>query len=232
MNLHSMRHTTTYSATLLPTTSGERFHALLKAAEPRCVCTWQEMPLGNAELLLLEGEAQTLSAGWPPCLVMIDCPVPLHVAHPSQRIFHLDADFTVASLLDVLDRAAVWLLQIRSQRPSRVERAAQMASQRYKLRRWVTLGEEWTQREYTLAIALLTREFMAPEMLCNLSGLTKEQMQRLLAELTHLDALAVEISAHSSDPPPSDFFPARVGFFTRLSRLLMNTKSISNQEPR
>ncbi|WP_435475783.1 hypothetical protein [Variovorax sp. GB1P17] len=217
-------HTATFNAALLSPAVQERFQTLFSVAERKSVLAWQEAPLPRAEVVICDSDLQDLSTEGSSCTVFVGAAVaPTQpAATNATRRFQLMPDFTVGQLLDTLDRAAVWLLEVRSQK--RVQQRAQEAelpSSSYQLRRWVTLSADLSAPGYVRAMALLTREPMSIERLCNHSGLLGWQAQDLLTELKRLDVLSVTgaaIRQPAAQAAPGTDRPG--SFFSKLSRWL------------
>jgi hypothetical protein len=220
-------HTATFNSALLSPAVRERFQTLFSVAERKSVLAWQEAPLPRAEVVICDSDLQDLPTEGSSCTVFVGAAMaPTQpAATGATRRFQLMPDFTVGQLLDTLDRAAVWLLEVRSQK--RVQRAqeAELPSSSYQLRRWVTLSADLSAPGYIRAMALLTREPMSMERLCNHSGLLGWQAHELLAELKRLDVLSVTGATacrpSSSQAAASNANPrGSGGFFSKLSRWL------------
>ncbi|WP_124458919.1 hypothetical protein [Variovorax sp. KBW07] len=224
-------HTATFNAALLSPAVRERFQTLFSVAERKSVLAWQEAPLPRAEVVICDSDLQDLPTEGSSCTVFVGTAVASTqpAATSATRRFQLMPDFTVGQLLDTLDRAAVWLLEVRNQKRMQRAQDAELPSSSYQLRRWVTLPAELSTPGYIRAMALLTREPMSMERLCNHSGLLGWQAHELLAELKRLDVLSV-----TGAPPrrPSGQATAsnansrdRGGFFSKLSRWLRQSVS-------
>lgn len=224
-----MRHNTaTFNAALLPPDIRTRFQSIFKVAERRSVVAWKESTLDDAELLVVDHEPPALPGDGPTCTIFVGLPAVAHAGAQTQmqRRFQLAPDFTVNQLRDTLDRAAVWLLDMRSQSEMHADEAEaqpprQAEDTQYKLRCWATLGPNFAAPGYTRAAALLTREPLSLERLCEYSGLSKAHGRDLLQELKRLGVLQVmERTEKTATTSPSVPGNTGNGFFSKLSRWL------------
>jgi hypothetical protein len=220
-------HTATFSAALLSPAARERFLALFTVAERKSIFGWQEASLVRAELVILDGEQNSLPVVGAPCVVFVGASIAAATGK-LKRCFQLTPDFTISQLLDVLDRSAVWLLELRTQAQMRLQETGDAGSPGYKLRRWVTLAGEFSGSGYTRAMALLTREPMTLEKLCSHSGLDNRECRKLLEQLARLDVVqtfqATTRSPRGTDP--SDRQREGSGLLSKLSRWLRQGRSV------
>lgn len=231
-----MRHNTaTFNTALLSPDIRMRFQSIFKVAERRSVVAWKESALGNAELLVVDSEPPAQLGDGPTCTIFVGPPATAHVGSQPQmkRRFQLTPEFTVNELCDTLDRAAVWLLDMRSQSDIYANEAearplSQDEDTQYKLRRWVTLGPNFSVHGngYTRAAALLTRESMSLERMCEHSGLSKEHGRYLLEELERLGVLQVIDRVAETAATPSAPGNIGTGFFSKLSRWLRQNRQL------
>ena len=223
-----MRHNTaTFNAALLPPDIRTRFQSIFKVAERKSVVAWKESTVDDAELLVVDDEPPALPGDGPTCTIFVGPSAMAHTGPQTQmqRRFQLAPDFTVNQLRDTLDRAAVWLLDMRSQSEMHADEAEaqsqrQAEDTQYKLLRWVTLGPNFSAPGYTRAAALLTREPMSLERLCEYSGLSEVQGRDLLKELKRLGGLQVMERTEKTAAPLPVPGTTGTGFFSKLSRWL------------
>ena len=98
-----------------------RFSDLFGVASRKSVFAWQESPVPLAQVIVLDASSDLLSlASKPPCVIWVglDRPAPDNF---SAWMGQLGRDYTVADLIDMLDRAAVFLLDWKARQPVQVD---------------------------------------------------------------------------------------------------------------
>jgi hypothetical protein len=97
-----------------------RFAALFSVAARKSVFAWRESPVGQAQVVVLDVSSNLMRLQpLPPCVIWVGRDQP--TAHlPEAWVGRLPQDYTVADLIDILDRAAVFLLDWRARRPDPV----------------------------------------------------------------------------------------------------------------
>ncbi len=94
-----------------------RFSELFGVASRKSVFAWKESSLPQAQVVVLDTSSDLFSlASKPPCVIWVG----LERAAPSNFsawMGQLGRDFTVADLIDMLDRAAVFLLDWKARQP-------------------------------------------------------------------------------------------------------------------
>ena len=91
----------------------QRFEALFAVASRKSLRGWRQVPLVSAQVLVVDGNMPAPeAAGWMPCVVYVGgVPQGQHLERTQQRLAtYLDMNFTLSDLIDMLDRAAVFLM--------------------------------------------------------------------------------------------------------------------------
>ena len=179
------------AADLLMPSLYERFAHLFSVASRKSVLRWKEVSCFKAEVLLLDRSLgpQMLPVK-APCVICVGGAAPGPAAN-APWVARLDANYTLADLIDVLDRAAVFLLDWRARQKSAApavgaavaaapEDAARYA---YQLSTWVSMGAPFNSGGCVRALALLSREPVTLRQLCEHSGLERATAHALLAQL-------------------------------------------------
>lgn len=192
----------------------QRFETLFADAAARSLRNWRQVPLVSAQVLIVDGHLPAPEAAeWTPCVIHVGG-LPQGAAPgqtPQRWAASLGAEFTQADLVDVLDRAAVFLMdwQVRQQLAASqaLERAlADLQRQgadcmyRFQLSAWVALPAPWNRAECLRALAMLCRGPMDIPALCEHSGISCETAIELLQQpglrsLLHCSLRSVRRSA-------------------------------------
>lgn len=153
-------------------------------------------------------------------------------APQAQWTARLQSGYTLADLIDVLDRAAVFLMDWRARQkmtaasadtawesPAAARIAFGASHQRFQLSSWVSLGAPFRSGGNVRALALLTRAPVSLAQLCEHSGLAPAAAQALLAELSRRSVLRTETAAAAPDVRADRHRPAgHGGLVQRLAR--------------
>lgn len=172
----------------------QRFEALFAVASRKSLRGWRQVPLVSAQVLVVDGSLPVPEAAvWMPCVVYVGgVPQGQHLERTQQRLAtYLDLDFTLSDLIDMLDRAAVFLMdwKVRQQLASSqaLERALDLVRQqgedcryRFQLKAWVALPAPWNSSECLRALAMLCRGPMDVATLCEHSGMEPAAVADLL----------------------------------------------------
>ena len=105
---------------------------------------------------------------------------------------HLDVNFTLGDLIDMLDRASVFLMDWKARQQANSSQALQKSisdlqtmgmdcPHRFQIKAWITLPAPYNAAESLRALALLSRGYIDARTLCEHSGITIEQAVRLLS---------------------------------------------------
>jgi hypothetical protein len=190
-------HTGCLAASLLTQDLKNRFDSLFAVAERKSVFSWTEVAPSKADVILMDRHTRVLSVQAPPCLVFVGN-APDAARCNFDWGLSIDADFTVSQLVDLLDRAAVRLLDLRARQASASGAAASgQEPERYALKRWASLALEFRSTGQLRAMALLSRGAISFDQLCRHSGLRDIQVEALLAELTRMDVLRIAAPSRS-----------------------------------
>lgn len=197
-----MTQVASIAADFLTPESRQRFCALFSVAARKSITSWKEMPVTAALVLLLDH----VDCGMPVGLATAPCMICIGDAgqQPLRNVpwvGQLRADYTLADLIDVLDRAAVFLLDWQArQRTLQASRAAPAvpgagAECAYQVTSWVALGPPFQTGAGMRAMALLTREPVTLGQLCEYSGMDMPLARSLLAVLELRQVLRTTVLA-------------------------------------
>jgi hypothetical protein len=182
-----------------------RFLELFSVASRKSVFAWREAALSRAQVLVLDTSAGHIDLPhWPPCVIWVG-EQPARWMRASTWVGRLPPDYTVADLIDMLDRAAVFLMdwKARQPQPAFVPVGAQAlatgqsaeATARYRLASWVALAAPFNGPSYLRALAMLAREAVTVAQLQEHGGLASEQASALLVELRQRGVLRTQVAA-------------------------------------
>jgi len=214
------------SAELLTPSSRHRFEQLYGVASRKSVLPWKEVPRDRAQLIVLDqGMADAISSlGKAPCVVCIG-QVKTAMLDGATWVGRLDANYTLSDLIDMFDRAAVFLLdwdaRNKVMRKESEQAAATPQEFRYQLKSWVSVGAPFNTGACIRALALLSREPVSIAQLCLHSGLDTMVARGLLVELGRRGVLRgvalPAIPAASSPSHPREPLHSK-GLLSRLGR--------------
>lgn len=219
------------SAELLTPNSRHRFEQLYGVASRKSVLPWKEVPRDRAQLIVLDqGMADAISSlGKAPCVVCIG-QVKTAMLDGAIWVGRLDANYTLSDLIDMFDRAAVFLLDWDARNKVMRKESEQAAAQpaaatpqefRYQLKSWVSVGAPFNTGACIRALALLSREPVSIAQLCLHSGLDTMVARGLLVELGRRGVLRgvalPAIPAASSPSHPREPLHSK-GLLSRLGR--------------
>lgn len=218
-----------------------RFFELFGVASRKSVFAWHEAVLPQAQVVVLDMSSDLSRLQFrPPCVIWVGgLPAGASLGAWTGR---LAADYTVADLIDVLDRAAVFLLDWKARRPvpTAVAPARALADSgvpppaapgamgaaqgtRYRLAAWIVLGAPFDGAGCTSALALLARQPVTAQQLQQHSGLPPAMVLDLLQELARRKVLQASVLAPPATPAPHAPRGAAAvhqGFVRRLSHWL------------
>ena len=223
------------SADLLTSSVRQRFVQLFGVASRKSVLPWKEVPRARAQLLVLDhGTADAAAAiAAAPCVLCVGA-VRADMLRNVSWVGRLEVNYTLSDLIDVLDRAAVFLLdwqarqKIISQRQQAEKAAAAPAPTAkqeflYQLKSWVSMGAPFNNGACIRELALLSREPVSIWQLCTHSGLDPATARHLLVELGQrgvLRGIAIadhspSVSARAQQPLHSSGLLGRLGRWIR-----------------
>ena len=219
------------SADLLTPSARHRFVQLFGVASRKSVLPWKEVVRDRAQLVVLEqGMVGAVSSlGSSPCVVTIGA-VQAPALNSASWTGRLEVNYTLSDLIDVLDRAAVFLLdwEARQKMMANRERAQQTQAPAatkqeflYQLKAWVSMGSPFNNGACIRALALLSREPVSLAQLCTHSGLDNATARSLLVELGQRGVLR-GIALQEKRPAPASSRPRQPvhssGLLGRLGR--------------
>lgn len=216
------------ASSLLAPTLRARFSELFGVASRKSVFSWQESVLPEAQVVVVDGASDLMRLqNRPPCVIWVGAAQP-PAGTTGAWTGRLAQDYTVADLIDILDRAAVFLLDWRARQPMELAAPASAATDnvpltRYRLESWVFLGAPFDGAGHVRALALLARQPVTAQQLQKHSGLALALVADLLQELARRKVLRASAAAPAAMPVPTRSrvaAPAHQGLVQRLSRWL------------
>ncbi|QOQ84495.1 hypothetical protein INP81_02035 [Comamonas thiooxydans] len=192
----------------------QRFEALFAVAARKSLSGWRQVPRHAAEVLVIEGLESLLvrAEARAPCVVYLGGEPAMQ---PLGRSFqgwavHLDVDFTLSDLIDMLDRAAVFLMDWRARHragePLPLQRALQELQSQgvdcthcFQIKSWVALPGSVNSAQNMRALALLARGPINARSLAEHAGIEMSQLSTLLS-LPQIQAV-LRCSLRGSEEP-------------------------------
>lgn len=174
----------------------QRFEALFAVASRKSLSGWRQVSSDSAEVLILDGSvpAAAPDAKTSPCVVYVGGEASAQPLGRSSQGWaaHLDVEFTLSDLIDMLDRAAVFLMDWKARQKASVALTLQRAMQdlqeqglncphRFQLKSWVALPGSANTAENMRALALMSRGPIAAQSLSDHSGMEVPQLISLLS---------------------------------------------------
>ncbi|RYF82309.1 MAG: hypothetical protein EOO29_07520 [Comamonadaceae bacterium] len=213
-----MKKTLFISAALLPPELRTRFLAMLEVAARRSIVAWELVDGAAADVVLRErlgaDDGRT---------------VPIYISHsPLQHadvnLLRLAPDFRLSGLMDVLDLAAVRVMNRREQSARDTVTLPPQPDMRYRLKHWVFLGSNRAGANYMRVLAAMSRDAISRQWMLQKGGLDDGQADSLLAELQLRGALISEAPAMAA-PERASTTPASRGFVSRLKRWIGGSRT-------
>lgn len=219
------------AADLLLPAARERFEKIFAVAARKSVFTWRSTAHTQADVVLIDDSVRADALGHvPPCVVCL-CKNNGSARSASPWQTQLSGDYTVADVIDVLDRAAVFLLDWQARPAAQRPAAAPVASAApalpgvslYRLGSWVSMGVPFNNPQSLRALALLAQGAVSAHQISQHSGLEPERTSALLDELQRRNVLITSLrtapsAAHRTPPRPRPAAP--ISLVQRLSRWL------------
>ena len=174
----------------------QRFEALFAVASRKSLSGWRQVSSDSAEVLILDGSvpAAAPDSKTSPCVVYVGGEASAQPLGRSSQGWaaHLDVEFTLSDLIDMLDRAAVFLMDWKARQKASVALTLQRAMQdlqeqglncphRFQLKSWVALPGSANTAENMRALALMSRGPIAAQSLSDHSGMEVPQLISLLS---------------------------------------------------
>lgn len=210
------------AADLLMPNVYERFKPLFGVASRKSLLTWTEVPSQFAEVLVVDQNTeQKVLQSDAPCVVVLGSS-----DYPELRnrpwVTRLKTNYTLADLIDVLDRAAVFMMDWKT-RPTTSSAAPKVAvaDPSYQLTSWIALAAPFNKPGCLKAMALMAREPVTLRQLCTTANLSVDAARELLVMLAERGVLK---SLTQPTPVPRQATAPRVsgGLLTRLARWVMD----------
>ena len=176
----------------------QRFESLFAVASRKSLSNWRQVPRTSAEVLVVDGNLPLPeSAAKTPCVVYVGGDASNQPLGRSSQGWaaHLDVNFTLSDLIDMLDRAAVFLMDWKARQQATVALTLQRAMQDllqlgencphlFQLKSWVALSGSFNSAQNKRVLALLSRGPIDAKNLCEHGAIEVEQLQGLLSQPT------------------------------------------------
>lgn len=174
----------------------QRFEALFAVASRKSLSGWRLVPREAAEVLVLDGTVPALAQEVKnsPCVVYVGGEASAQPLGRSSQGWaaHLDVEFTLSDLIDMLDRAAVFLMDWKARQKATVTLTLQRALEelkeqgldcphRFQIKSWVALPGAANTAQNMRALALLSRGPIAVQSLSEHSGAELAELISLLS---------------------------------------------------
>ena len=174
----------------------QRFEALFAVASRKSLSGWRLVPREAAEVLVLDGTVPALTEDVKksPCVVYVGGEASEQPLGRSSQGWaaHLDVEFTLSDLIDMLDRAAVFLMDWKARQKVKVTLTLQSALEElqeqgldcphlFQIKSWVALPGAANTAQNTRALALLSRGPIAVQSLSEHSGAELPELISLLS---------------------------------------------------
>ena len=174
----------------------QRFETLFAVAGRKSLSGWRQTPRLMAEVLVIEGFApvEFKDGVRVPCVVYVGGEAASQPLGRSAQGWaaHLDVDFTLSDLIDILDRAAVFLMDWRARQKASVTLTLQRALEdlkqqglecphRFQIKSWVALPAGVNAAQNLRVLALLSRGPIDARSLTEHSGIELPQLAALLS---------------------------------------------------
>lgn len=174
----------------------QRFEELFAVAARKSLSAWRQVPRHAAEVLVIEGLESLLARAEAraPCVVYLGGePAMQPLGRSSQGwVVHLDVDFTLSDLIDMLDRAAVFLMDWKARHGAGAPLSLQSALQElqsqgvdcthcFQIKSWVALPGSANSAQNMRVLALLARGPINARSLAEHAGIEMQQLWTLLS---------------------------------------------------
>ena len=185
-----------WSAQLWTPAVQQRFDALFAVASRKSLSGWHQAPRDSADVLILDGTVEALKpeGKTAPCVVYVGGDASTQPLGRSSQGWaaHLDVEFTLSDLIDMLDRAAVFLMDWKARQKASVALTMQRAladlqeqglncQHRFQLKSWVALPGAANTAQNLRVLALLSRGPIAVQALSDHSGVEVKELISLLS---------------------------------------------------
>lgn len=219
-----MKKSITINATLLPRELQARFTSMMRIASERSIVRWVESDDASTAQVVLKENVSPDDTRF----------VPIYVRDivgnaSNQQFLHILPDFRVRGLMDVLDLAAVRVMN-RWDKHTRTIPSGRTASnalhaERYQLRHWVFLGAERSEIRHARTLAAMTRRPITREWMISSGGLNALEIDAMLDELRLRGALITTTESSVSSKPESAAASDRLSLVRKITRWIGGHRS-------
>jgi hypothetical protein len=178
----------------------ERFQSLFNVASRKSLLIWNEVTSDQAEVMVVDSSYSSMGLlPTAPCVVYVG-PEPSELLTGRPWVTRLKQNYTVSDLIDVLDRAAVFLVDwkvrhggadrmIAASAADSTQRTTPASEAAYQLTSWVALGAPFNTGACTKALALLASQPVTIKQLCAHADIGVDNVSQLLVKLAELGML-------------------------------------------
>lgn len=223
----------------------QRFEQLFAVASRKSLSQWRQVSRNTAEVLVLDGAVsqQGKDGSQPPCVVYVGGEAATQPLGRSSQGWaaHLEVDFTLSDLIDMLDRAAVFLMDWKARQKANTALTVQRAMadlqqqgfdcpHRFQLKSWVALHGSANTAQNMRVLALLSRGPIDVKKVSEHSGIELPQLISLMSlpqvqavlrcSLRSTEAVAVKSTAkkQAATSAPRQWVQKLTGWITRGGR--------------
>lgn len=206
-----------------------RYELLMQLADEKTVFRWLQSDLRFASVALLDSSAPLSQQALPAnCLCIWVSASPDH--HVAKGDMILPVNFRLPDLINVLDRAALRILDMKPDKVGPDNSSDPLFQSTYRISRWISLEHDFSTVNFQKILAVMTKQAIDWQWLLVYGGLSERDAYLFLDELRRNDVL-VELSKL---PLPQElaqkFYPEQkesgVGFFVKkITQWLSRTRS-------
>lgn len=214
----TMRKATFISVSHLAEKEFLRYELLMQIANERTVFRWITSDLKFASVALLDPSVfdprEMLPAN---CICIWISESPDHP--PGRGNMSLPLNFRLQDLINVLDRAALRILDLKIEQIGTHEVSDFVSQRIYRISRWINLGHDFSPIRFQKILAVMTKQSVSWHWLLTYGGLTERDAYMFLDELRKKEVLIeggeLPIALESAQPAYLDQKESGVGMFVK-----------------
>jgi hypothetical protein len=178
-----------------------RYEMLMQIANEKTVFRWVLSDIKNASIALLDpmifNARETLPNN---CICIWIAESADYVGRKGDMIF--PANFRLPDLINILDRAALRLLDKKTPHTSPDNESEYLLQRTYRISKWVSLDYDFSTPRFQKILAVMTRQAINWRWLLTYGGLTERDAYLFLEELRKKNVLVESNDAPVADEPP------------------------------